>query len=113
MIDVTDSILAAYDAGVAEGTTDEGDPPIIPSTSPVAAITFAKLATYRSRAIASKPQGFDDLDEALNFQALVACLANYVDDSVEQSPKPPDRPDPQVHRLYYPQLMPALNKTAE
>jgi len=109
MIDVTDRILAAYDAGTAGATTDKGDTPIIPSTSPVAAVTFAKLAAYRSRIIASKPLGFEDLDEALNFQALVACLANYVDDATEQSPKEPDRPDHELQHLYYRKLMDVLN----
>jgi hypothetical protein len=109
IIDITDRMIAAYDEGVAEETTDESDIPAIPSTSPVAAVTFAKLAAYRSHQIASKPQGFDDIDEALNFQALVACLANYVDDATEQSPNPPERPDHELHHLYYRKLMGVLN----
>lgn len=72
-------------------------------------MTFAKLAAYRSREIETKPQGFDDLDEALNFQALVACLADYVDGATEQSPHPPERPDPELHELYYLKLMEVLN----
>ena len=109
LIDVTDSILAAYDSDRARFPTAESDTSLGPSTSPVAAVTFAKLADYRSGIIAGKPPGFDDLDEALNFQALVACLGNYVDEAVEQSPRLPDRPDHELQHLYYAKLTEVLN----
>jgi hypothetical protein len=109
MIDVTDRMIAAYNAGGTEETIDKRTIRVIASTSPVATVTFAKLADYRSHEIARKPQGFDDIDEALNFQALVACLTNYVDDATEQSPNPPERPDHELQHLYYQKLMDVLN----
>jgi len=109
MIDVTERLIAGYDAEIAEGRTEGSNPPTTPSTSPVAAVTFAKLAAYRSREMASQAQGFDDMDEALHFQALVACLANYVDEDTKQSPNPPERPDHELHYLYIEKLIDVLN----
>ncbi len=107
MIDVTDRVLEMCDE---LRTNPEAPLEYVPSSHPQAALMFAKLAAHHSDEIAKKPPRFDDLDHAINFQALAACLTHYINPAVTPSFEEPRRPDHQVAELFARQLMDTLNR---
>jgi hypothetical protein len=110
VIDVTDRLLSLLSAErVPEGLAQDREG-FVPSGHPQAALMFAKLAAHRSEEIEKVALGFDDVDHAVNFQALATCLSNYIDPGVAPSFEEAARPDEAVVDFYGRQLMEDLNR---
>lgn len=109
MLDVTENILKLMSDDAIAQMLVEHRKSMYVSTNPQATLMFAKLAAHHSAAIGRQRDDYYDFSHAVNFKALAACLARYVDPNTVPSNDEPARPDAQVGRLFGRQLMEELN----
>ncbi|MFP5516702.1 MAG: hypothetical protein ACLGJC_26930 [Alphaproteobacteria bacterium] len=109
MHEVTDEILQHLDESSIATMLENHRKEMRPSTHPQAILMFAKLAAHHTGEIERDRDDCYDFSHAMNFKALAACLAGYVDSEVQPSFEEPLRPDEEVRRLFARQVMEETN----
>ena len=109
MLDVTSQFLERLSKSAIEKMLVEHRKPMQASLHPQATVMFGKLAAHHTGEIGRQRDDFYDFSHAMNFKALAACLARYVDPQTSPSFEKPKRPDEDVRRLVARQLMEETN----